>query len=132
RSRGTGNRPDRRRAARPPPRSRSCRSTAAAGGGAPRSPHPRAEGSSAAPSSWALLPPAPGVLDDGLDAGDARLPAQHVGGEPRVGDQRGWIAGPAAALSRGDLLAAHLLDGRDHLAHRVPASRAEIDVEGGG
>src|SRR5687768_9399734 len=80
-----------------------------------------------APASVIVAPrvlgvPVPRRLDDRPKFGVARLPAQFLLNLCRRRHQRRRVARAARPFLDRHLLAAHLLDGADHLAHAVAAA----------
>ena len=78
----------------------------------------------------AAFPPAPRVLDDHVEIGEARPPAEHLRRPARVRHQRGRIAGPPADLAKRNRSPRHPSDRRDDGTHRLSVPRSEIEPQG--
>src|SRR5204862_2833252 len=73
------------------------------------------------------LVPGPGMADDGLELGEARLPPELGAGAFGSGHQPCRVAGPAIRRAPGDRAAGDLFRGPDHLEHRAAVAVAEVE-----
>src|SRR5207237_7900878 len=65
--------------------------------------------------------------DDRVEIGMARLPAEPLARQRRIGDQLRRVARPPRRLAARHLPAADAFDGGDDLAYRAAAAGAEIE-----
>src|SRR5207302_5960903 len=71
------------------------------------------------------LMPGPGGAQDAVEVGETRRPVEQLMRQPRIGDERRRIAGPARRLAPRHAAAGDALDRGDDLANRIAAAGAE-------